>query len=66
MTDKETLIKILSAAGYEVKGDIWELGWDLGGDDAGRETIGVEDEDGSVGFSFNSDGSLKEVWGRDW
>ena len=60
MTDKETLIKILSAAGYEVKGDIWKLG--------GTETeiIGVEDEEGSVGFSFNSDGSLKEVWGRDW
>lgn len=62
MTDKEILIKMLSAAGYEVKEDIWELG----GADAGTETIGVEDEEGSVGFSFNSDGSLKEVWGRDW
>lgn len=65
MTDKEIIIEMLKRAGYKVEVDE-ESSW------RAKNVVGIENincyghEDGSVGFSFNPDDSLCEVWGRDW
>jgi len=62
MTDKEKITEMLTRAGLTVRDNIWRTTDDLDG----LNIIGVEDDEGSVGFSFDSAGNLKRVWGRDW
>lgn len=64
MTDKETIVEMLTRAGYKVQADMWShCNCDH---DPKEESIGVDTEDGSVGFFFDSAGNLKSVCGRDW